>query len=82
MFGFARFVAETEFLASAACVEFQEKYSRTWFDMELVNALALAEWEQDGSPEEWSKVWVGKYKNEAEETLLEFLEVVKEWPDS
>lgn len=82
MFGFAKFVEETEFLASTMCVEFQEKYSRAWFEMELVNALALAEWEQDGSPEEWSEVWVKKYKNEAEETLFGFLEVVEEWPGS
>ncbi|WP_249979049.1 hypothetical protein [Vreelandella olivaria] len=80
MFRFSGFVAETEFLASATCVEFQEKYGRAWFDMEVVNALALAEWEQDSSPEEWSKIWVEKYRNEAEETLFEFLEVVKEWP--
>lgn len=80
IFSFAKFVAETECLAEMLDMEFQEQYYRSWFEMELVNSLALAEWEQDGSPREWDKVWNEKYKEEAKETLDEFLEVVKKWP--
>ncbi len=80
VFSFAKFVAETEFLADMMCIEFQEQYHRAWFEMELVNSLALADWEQDGSPREWDKIWNERYKEEAKETLGEFLEVVKKWP--
>ncbi|WP_147273120.1 hypothetical protein [Billgrantia montanilacus] len=78
---FAEFVAQTEFLADEESEEFKEQYGRAWFEMELVNSLALAEWEQDGCPREWGKIWGEKYKEEAKETLHEFLEVVKKWPD-
>lgn len=77
IFNFAEFVAETEFFADKVDVKLQEQYDRAWFEMELVNSLALAEWEQNGRPKEWGVVWKEKYKNDARETLCEFLAVVK-----
>ena len=81
VFSFAEFVAVTERFVAKVNGEFQEQYDRAWFEMEVVNSLALAEWEQDGSPREWDNVWSKKYKEEASETLFCFLEVVKKLPD-
>lgn len=46
-----------------------EKYRSAWFELEIVNATALADWESDGCPVQWNEAWVEKYRADAIETL-------------
>lgn len=58
---FAKFVAEAEFLSDDPC------YRAAWFDAEMVNALALAEWEDQGRPDDWADEWQRAFKADAVE---------------
>ncbi|MCS3507371.1 hypothetical protein [Achromobacter sp. JUb104] len=54
-----------------------EKYEKIWFEMEIVNAVALSEWEIDGKPDEWGGRWVSEFQRDAvevTENLIDFLE--------
>lgn len=45
------FVAQTEFAwQNPNLVSDTEGWQTPWFEMEVLNGLALAEWEEDGSP--------------------------------
>ncbi|EBP0013995.1 hypothetical protein HX37_25455 [Salmonella enterica] len=47
-------------------------YQDIWFELEILNALALAEWEEDGKPGDWDLKWKQKYQKEASE-VMEYL---------
>lgn len=47
-------VARTEFVwQDSTLVTDGGAWQALWFEMEIVNGLALAEWEEDGSPQDW-----------------------------
>jgi hypothetical protein len=60
---FAKFVEETNFLTNHPLPGFfdatKEDFRRKWFDMEIVNANALSEWDGDGRPVDWNQRWEG-----------------------
>ena len=56
---FARFVADTEFLSD------DPHYNALWFEAEIVNAVALAEWEVQGRPDDWADEWRPTFKADA-----------------
>lgn len=60
IFQFARFVSEAE----AKIPNQSAGYADIWWEMEILNASALEEWENSGRPREW-EVWVTKYQSEA-----------------
>ncbi|MNE84467.1 hypothetical protein D3C80_1813790 [compost metagenome] len=63
----ARFVALTEFFWQAhALVTDAAEWQAIWFEMEIVNALALAEWEEQGSPSDWLYRWSTGYQADAQ----------------
>lgn len=33
--------------------EIQEGYDQLWFELEIINALAVSQWETEGRPLEW-----------------------------
>jgi len=54
-----------------------ERYEKIWFEMEVVNAIALSEWEIDGKPDEWGDRWASEFQRDAvevTENLINFLE--------
>lgn len=54
LMSWSRFVAHTEFAwQNPNLVSDAEGWQTLWFDMEIVSALALAEWEEGGSPQDW-----------------------------
>ena len=60
------FVARTEFVwQDTTLVSDAEGWQSLWFEMEIVNGLALAEWEEDGSPQDWSCRWREGYEQDA-----------------
>ncbi|MFK3815969.1 hypothetical protein ACI2KG_05095 [Pseudomonas sp. NPDC089407] len=61
----SRFVAQTEFVwQNPALVLDPAAWQKLWFEMEIVNALALAEWEEEGCPQDWSHRWRERYEQD------------------
>ncbi|CAB3748834.1 hypothetical protein [Paraburkholderia solisilvae] len=72
-FKYARFVSGAEALQSDARnftnERMQSEYQACWFELEIVNALALDEWESDGKPDVWLDPWNERYKQDAKELV-------------
>lgn len=68
------FVAQTEFAwQNPALVADAEGWQTFWFEMEIVNGLALAEWEDEGSHHGWSYRWREGYEQDARRLVSELL---------
>lgn len=73
----ARFVALTEFAwLDPALVSDADGWQAIWFEMEIVNALALAEWEEQGSPDDWLQQWREEYQSDAQALVSRLLRLV------
>lgn len=73
----SRFVAQTEFAwQNPNLVSDAEGWQILWFEMEIVNGLALAEWEEDGSPQDWPYRWREEYQRDAEGLIAELLQLL------
>lgn len=68
-FYFSEFVKNSEeFINDEIAIPEKDKrcsYSKYWFEMEIINALALEAWESDGSPLNWQNPWDENYKDDA-----------------
>ncbi|WP_189530917.1 hypothetical protein [Paludibacterium paludis] len=42
-----------------------DRCGKVWFTMEIVNANALSEWEDDGRPVQWSERWIAEFQDDA-----------------
>lgn len=74
LFHWSRFVAQTEFLwQDTTRVKDAAAWQRQWFELEIVNGLALAEWEEQGRPEEWTARWREAYQQDAFGLVSELL---------
>ncbi len=77
LFNWSRFVAHTEFLwHDTTLVTDAAGWQRQWFELEIVNGLALSAWEEDGRPQDWSARWREGYQQEAVELVNELLALV------
>ncbi|MFK3818310.1 hypothetical protein ACI2KG_17180 [Pseudomonas sp. NPDC089407] len=77
LMSWSHFVAQTEFVwQNPNLVSDAEGGQVLWFEMEIVNGLALAEWEEDGSPEDWSYRWREGYELDAQGLIAELLKLV------
>ncbi|MEM5342433.1 hypothetical protein [Paraburkholderia azotifigens] len=72
-FKYARFVKESEHhqgdVSPFANEESMAAYQACWFELEIVNALALDEWESEGRPDTWLDSWNERYKQDAKELV-------------
>lgn len=72
---FAKFVSDAEIFCKnekdGIIDENLTRYRKIWFDLEVINALALDEWESAGRPENWLPQWEAKYKNDVQEVITE-----------
>lgn len=70
VFAFADFTTRTEHLfddsSNAAALQ---AYRSAWFELEIVNATALDEWETDGRPRTWDAKWNERFLKDAAETI-------------
>jgi len=83
LFLWSQFVADTEFLYEhTALVTDVEAWKQQWFELEVINALALAEWEEQGKPQDWSACWRKEYQQEAAELAQKLLGLVKGFSNS
>lgn len=74
LFAWSSFVARTEFLwQDETLVSDAEAWQSLWFELEIVNGLALAEWEEQGRPADWSAVWCENYQQDARELVAELM---------
>ena len=74
LFLWSQFVARTEFLwHDTTLVMDAASWQRQWFELEIVNGLALSEWEEQGKPEDWSAQWQERYQQEAFGLVSELL---------
>lgn len=53
-----------------------EGWQALWFQMEILNALALAEWEEEGSPQDWSHRWREGYEQDARTLVPELIALI------
>jgi hypothetical protein len=68
---FAKFVQLSEFLFSDSTDAAAVKLFRSaWFEVEIVNAIALAAWEEDGRPVGWDDKWRTLYQASAAEAVI------------
>lgn len=66
LFAWSAFVAQTEFLwQDTALVKDAVAWQRLWFELEIINGLALAQWDDQGRPDDWSCDWNSDYRQEA-----------------
>ena len=78
---FARFVSYAENLPQLNEL-FEDNHSRDnyhqiWFELEIINALALSEWENEGRPTDWKNRWESDYKQDVSELMDELLRTLK-----
>jgi hypothetical protein len=50
--------------------DWKAAYHACWFELEVVNALALDEWESVGKPDDWSATWGRRYEKDAKELIV------------
>lgn len=55
----------------------KDNYQQIWFELEIINALALSEWENEGRPTDWQARWESDYKHDASELIAELLGALK-----
>jgi len=66
------FVAVTEFVwQNTTLVSDAARWESIWFEMEIVNALALAGGGEQGSPLDWRERWCEAYLADAQALLSE-----------
>ncbi|TLP62962.1 MULTISPECIES: hypothetical protein [Pseudomonas] len=71
------FVALTEFVwQNTTLVSDAAKWESIWFEMEIVNALALAQWEEQGSPLDWHARWCEGYQADAQALSSELTRLI------
>lgn len=79
LFAWSSFVARTEFLwQDSSLVKDSAAWQRIWFELEIVNGLALAQWEDEGRPEDWSSRWREAYQQEAAMLAAELLALMSD----
>ncbi|WP_278938757.1 MULTISPECIES: hypothetical protein [Pseudomonas] len=77
LFAWSSFVAQTEFLwQNTALVEDGDAWQRVWFELEILNGLALAEWDDQGRPDDWSNNWAAGYRQEAAALTTELVSLL------
>lgn len=47
------------------------RYREIWFDLEIINALALDHWESSGMAENWISQWDDRYKHDVQVVIAE-----------
>ncbi|MFP5425095.1 MAG: hypothetical protein ACLGJA_04505 [Gammaproteobacteria bacterium] len=77
VFSWASFVAQTEFLwQDTTLVPDACAWQALWFELEIVNALALAEWDEHGRPVDWADCWREGYKQQVQGLLAALLKLI------
>ncbi|MBX8609510.1 hypothetical protein K5D65_20180 [Pseudomonas cichorii] len=77
LFAWADFVTQTEFLwQDNTLIEDAEAWQSLWFELEILNGLALAEWEEQGRPADWSAAWHNAYQQDARELAAELMALI------
>ncbi|ATZ12523.1 hypothetical protein [Erwinia amylovora] len=66
---FAKFVSYAEDLVQVDELfrndQSRDDYHQIWFELEIINAVALSEWENEGCPRDWQNRWESDYRQEA-----------------
>ncbi|KPN70591.1 hypothetical protein AKG09_11310 [Neisseria sp. 83E34] len=81
LFLFASFVNNTEFLMNYIERKYLknidiDKYKNCWNELEILNSLALSDWEDDGKPINWSKKWEKYYEKDAKDLISNLLNIL------
>lgn len=54
-------------------------FRKIWFELEIINALALDDWESEGKPENWLSEWEIKYKSDAQNVIGELRDMLEKF---
>ncbi len=54
----------------------QKVFDSIWFELEIINALALDEWECAGKPPNWQCEWDAKFKEECSQVIASFKKLI------
>lgn len=78
---FARFVSYAEDLSQVDELfkdeQSKECFDQIWFELEILNAVALSQWETEGRPLDWRCKWESDYKLDAANIMDELLNTLK-----
>lgn len=75
-FEFSKFVRDAEvFCKNENLGNFGDvnlaRYREVWFNLEIINALALDDWDSSGRPDNWVCQWNERYRHDAKEVIAE-----------
>jgi len=54
-----------------------QQYHKAWSELEILNACALDDWEVNGKPSDFDKVWDAKYKQDAINLIEDLVKLLK-----
>ena len=77
---FNLFVADMEFYLDAynnVESKMKEEYHKKWFELEMINASFLSDWEECGYSDASVNIWHSKYKEDADRLAKELFELIK-----
>jgi len=77
LYKYAAFISDMEFFADQypeffGSNELYSKYHHIWFELEILNACVLNDWEENGKPNNFDDIWNTKYRTDAVELIHEF----------
>ncbi|NIF27125.1 hypothetical protein F3J44_12180 [Pantoea sp. Tr-811] len=73
----SHFVAQAEFAwQNPAVLADAAEWQKVWFEMEIINALALAQWEEQGFPRGGLQSWCDEYQQDALSLVAELLGLI------
>ncbi|XBS69616.1 hypothetical protein ABK905_25360 [Acerihabitans sp. KWT182] len=55
----------------------RKNYQHIWFELEIINASALSDWEDEGRPVDWKNYWESHYKQDSTELVNKLIAVLK-----
>ena len=69
-------VKNSDFISNIFSTHGLKEINKIWFDMEIVNALALDEWQNAGQPENWQSEWNSNFLPDVKSLIFSFNEAL------
>ena len=82
LFAFSNMVDELEYLSEQnkeffININSIQQYHKAWSELEVLNAYALDDWEVNGKPSDFDRVWDVKYKQDAINLIEDLVKLLK-----
>lgn len=82
LYEYAALVSDLEFFSEQNPNLFKtadsiNRYASLWNDLEVLNACALNDWEEQGKPKDFNNVWNKKYKEDATKLIEKVIDLLQ-----